>query len=232
MTRDGLAKQLVLAAVMVVVGLVIGGIGPRSEVRSLRARLDELEHRPCQNTTGRDLAGLFRGRPWDGGAAPEAAPDEPTDAPPDAPVVVVPTDPDGARPGDAPPGEAAGPSPDELDAIRDAMELRRTQALAALREQAGASDEQMAQVDEVVQGMNDDLRALAEEFVATTREGEPSRRDLMTFASDTLDVLIGTEDALYGALPEDQREGLTDEALDPTAYVDGSIVDLFAELDR
>jgi hypothetical protein len=120
---------------------------------------------------------------------------------------------------------------ENVDRMKEAMEIRRTQAIAALREQADASDEQMDTVDAIVGDMNADLQALAEEFVATTREGEPSRRDLMVFASDTLEILIGTEDALYDALPEDQREGIAEEALDPLSYVDGGIVDVLAELD-
>jgi hypothetical protein len=112
------------------------------------------------------------------------------------------------------------------------MELRRTQAIAALREQAEASDEQMETVEQIVGDMNADLQALAEEFVATAREGEPSRREMMVFANDTLGILIDTEDALFQALPADQREDLSEEALDPMSYVDGGIVDVLAELDR
>ena len=43
MAREWGARHFVLAAVTLVVGLVIGGLGPRAEVRSLRARLEQLE---------------------------------------------------------------------------------------------------------------------------------------------------------------------------------------------
>jgi hypothetical protein len=224
--RDWGAKHLILAVLMLVVGLVAGGVGPRAEVRSLRDQISELEERPCAQGTGRQIAQVFGGRAWE---APRPQPGkdegktEPAgdDAENDEPEVHF----------EAGEGEEMGP--ENLDLMKEALVLRRSQALAALREQAGASDEQMEKVDEIVDNMNSSLRGLAEEFVQTVQDGqEPSRRDLMLFASDTLDVLIEAEDSLYGALPPDQRAALEDQVLDPTSYVDGSVVDVLAELDR
>ncbi len=81
--------------------------------------------------------------------------------------------------------------------------------------------------------MNADLRVLATEFVAVYKESgeEPSRRDMMAFAADSLDVLITTEDALTGSLAPEQQDALSEESLDPLSYVDGSLVDVLAELD-
>src|SRR5262249_5204063 len=127
--------------------------------------------------------------------------------------------------------EAPAEDPDRPDAaqhMKDALDLRRAQAQAALREQAGATDEQMDQVDQIVAGMNADLESLATDFVAASGQGEPSRHDLMVFASDTLDVLINTEESLGTVLDEDQIHQLTADALDPTAYVDGGVVDVLS----
>lgn len=229
MAREWAAKHFVLAAVTLVVGLVIGGLGPRAEVRSLRAQLEEIGDAPRGRVGSRDIASIFRGRPWEGAAAdPAPSPGSDTEREPRA---------DRQDPPDATPGEAGaepvvdGSFDENADRMKEAMELRRTQAIAALREQAEASDAQMAAVDAIVSDMNADLHALAEDFVATASEGEPSRRDLMVFASDTLEVFIGTEDALYEALPEDQREQVSEEALDPMSYVDGGIVDVLSGLD-
>jgi hypothetical protein len=222
--RDWGAKHLILAVLMLLVGLVAGGVGPRAEVRSLREQVSELEERPCERGTGRQIAQVFGGRAWE---APRPAPGgaEPAGEEPAGEEHEVELDLGGE--GEQPDG------PENLDMMKEALLLRRSQALAALREQAGASDEQMEKVDAIVDDMNASLRALAEEFVQTVQDGqEPSRRDLMLFASDTLDVLIEAEDSLYGALPPEQREALEDQVLDPTSYVDGSVVDVLAELDK
>ena len=115
---------------------------------------------------------------------------------------------------------------------REAMELRRTQARAALAE-AGVSDEQLSSIDEAMDRMNQDLSALTETFVATVQEGgEPDRREMMMFAADTLDVLLEGEDALYGVLDEEQRADIDDAALDPFSYIDGGVVDALMQLER
>ena len=229
MAREWAAKHFVLAAVTLVVGLVIGGLGPRAEVRSLRAQLEEIGDAPRGRGVGRDIASMFRGRPWEG-SVPEDPPlaEDGTERKP-RPKQADPADPE-AEDAEGEP-IVDGTFDENAARMKEAMEIRRAQAIAALREQADASDEQMAAVDAIVGDMNADLQALAEDFVATAREGEPSRRDLMVFASDTLEVFIGTEDALYEALPEDQRDEISQEALDPMSYVDGGIVDVLSELD-
>jgi hypothetical protein len=228
------AKHLLLAAVALVFGLVIGGLGPRSEVRALQARVDELEAAPRRG--GAQVTSLFRGRMWEneasGSPAPEPSADvvapspEPAAEPSDAePPSQVPSSPP-SGPGDAPPLDDHA-----AEQIKEGLQIRRAQAIAALREQAGATEDQMADVDEIVDQMNADLAAVAETWVAATGEGDLSRRDMMLLASETLDVLIDTEDALYGTFSSEQRASLSEEILDPTAYVDGSVVDRFAELE-
>lgn len=229
--RDWGAKHLIAAVLMLAIGLVVGGLGPRAEVRSLRKQLAELEERPCERATGSQIASVFGGRPWQPRPDRPAFQDEP-EAPDEARQPATEGGQVKIELGD----DAAGSAGDDLENIemlKDALALRRSQAMAALREQARATDEQMDTVDSIVDDMNADLKALAEEFVETVKDGqEPSRRDLMTFAADTLDVLIETEDALYGALPPEQREQLTDEVLDPTSYVDSSVVDILSTLDQ
>ncbi len=235
---DWHAKHLVLAALALIVGLVVGGLGPRGKIRDLEAEVATAK-REARRDVGRQIFGeVFRPRtapaPAPGGAAADPVPDEPADPDPGDDA-----DDDGnfrirvERRGDEG-DEGEGGSEPDAQAMKDALDLRRAQASAALREQAEATDEQMAEVDAIAADMNADLHDLAEDFVATVAAsgGRPNRRELMVFAADALDVLIGTEDSLSSVLDPAQLESLDDRALDPTAFVDGTLVDVMSKLDR
>lgn len=227
------AVQVLLAVFALLVGLVVGGLGPRAEVRSLEKRLAEAEE--CPNSTmGSEIANVFRGRPWDGAKAAPAVPNpEPT--------------PDGEEPVeegtkvqwsfDSGKASSEGMTKDEIDEsidlAREAMELRFTQAREALVQDADPSDEQLAAIDDAIASMNSDLTDLATELTTTLANGdEPGRRETMEFAADTLDVLLSAEDTLLSTLDEDQRASLQTESLDPMSYVDPSIVDILGQLNR
>lgn len=225
--RPGIS-QLAFAAVGVVLGVALGGIGPRAEMRALRA---ELEARPQGDgrSVGAEVARIFQGR------GPAAEVDAPEPAPAGDPPAVVLQE-DGEDVEASPDGRAApppSPEPRDLDAMRDAMNVRARQARQALLEDAEPDDEQLAEIDQVLADMNADLRVLATEFVDVYKASgeEPSRRDMMAFAADSLDVLITTEDALTDTLSPEQQDALSEESLDPLSYVDGSLVDVLAELD-
>lgn len=229
------ALHLLIGVIALVIGLAVGGLGPRSEARALRAQLDDAAE--CKDSAmGSEIANVFRGRPWGG--------DEPrkrvtgTDAGPvPVPIDEKPPaedpDPDGFRmewnsDGDEPENMKEG-----LDLARDAMELRYTQARAALLEDAQPTAEQMEQFDTAMDKMNQDLVGLAEDLVAQVNDGgEPSRHDTMLFAAETLDVLLSAEDNMRDVMSEDQIGSLSDESLDPLSYIDPSIVDVLQTLDR
>lgn len=117
--------------------------------------------------------------------------------------------------------------------MRDAMSLRQTQARAALDEEASPSDEQWDAIDGAIQDMNVNLQALAGELVDTLGSGEePSRREAMLFAADTLDVMLEADDRLYESLTAEQRESMDEDVLDPFAHIDPGVIDIFMELDR
>ena len=224
---------LVLAAVALVAGLVIGGLGPRQEARRLREALDAApEVADCPTDRAEispQIAGVFRGRPLDH-RLPVGAPDEQgrTGAP-DEPVAA--TGSPGAEGGEGDEVAAAIEDPEEaIRLAKQAMELRRAQARQALIE-AGATPAQLAAVDRAMAEMNDRLTALTEEFVGTIEAGEqPDRREMMLFAADTLDALITSEDALYSTFDAETRAALDETALDPFSYVDGRVVEQLATL--
>ena len=113
------------------------------------------------------------------------------------------------------------------------MSLRTVQAREAIEQDLQPSDEQWDQIDNAVDRMNDDLAALSDGFAAQMVEGEnPSRRDAMIFAADTLDVLIEADDAIWSTLTPEQQETAQEEAIDPLSHIDSTVVEPFLALEQ
>lgn len=219
-------------------GLVLGAIGPQSEVRRLRAKVELLEERPCNIGIGRNIATVLQGAGrMSATPAPAAAP-EPTPNPDGQGVNadgqwVNAGEGDGTRisvkVGDAP---ATGLDSDMGVAATEALALRRAQMRAVLMEQARPSTAQIASIDQVIEDMNIELLALSEDLVARIAAGDSiERRDAMAIAIDALDLFVATEDRLRGSLSVEQLAGLSDDVLDPFAFVDPAVVEAFLGLD-
>jgi hypothetical protein len=244
-------KEVLIAAVALLLGLVLGGIGPRSQIKVFEDKLDDRVSaaQNCRSGVGRDLA-AFMGSGVGGGASAQPARDSPPSAATgeseDDAVAVVP---EPAAEADtagglvvesAPPrDEGSDDEPEEegradkIAAARTALELRRTQARAALLEHTDADDEQLQTFDSAVESMNSVLLGMSDELSEMLEAGtEPGRRDAMEFAADALDTLLAAEDAMRASFDADQLEGLPDSAVDPFSYVDPDIVDVLAELEK
>ena len=104
---------------------------------------------------------------------------------------------------------------------------------ASLIEDAAPDDAQLASIDDAVGDMNDALYGLAEDFAERVRTGEePTRREAMEFAADTLDVMLTAEDRIVDSLDDDQLADVDPGVHDPFSWVDSSIVDVFMDLPR
>jgi hypothetical protein len=238
------ALHFVIGAIALVVGVGVGGLGPRAEVRALRAQLEEAGECEDNGRMGSEIANVFRGQPWAGDSEPtkRVTRFRPTERPPDA----------GPAPEDVPDGEQddgiriqigsdgsdvdGEMSPEDvqqnLELAREAMTLRYEQARAALIEDANPSDEQLAQIDDSMARMNDELIGLANDLVEQMNlNEEPSRRDTMLYAAETLDVVLSAEEDLRGILDAEQVANLQEESLDPLSYVDPAIIDVLQRLD-
>lgn len=210
-------RALVHVAVGVVIGVGLGAIPGESRLQSLRQELAELEDRPCD---GGGFTGAIRQvlTPATGDAAAPDAPIEPVADAPDGPV----------DPQPAPP-PSAGDTPDEVKSV---LQMRKSQARAALIQDAGLDDTQTTELDAAVAEMNDALMALTDDLVEDVREnGIPGRRDSMVYAAEALDVLIAAEDRMSAVLDDDQRADVDAKALDPTSFVDPALIDRLAELE-
>jgi hypothetical protein len=198
-----------LAAVCLILGLILGGLGPRAELRAERVTAPPP---PTPRTAGAQVARLFQGRP--------IAASTGDDAP-------APADTDDAKPDVHPDTDA----PANFSKMREAMAVRLAGAKAALAEDADPSADQQADIDDLFANMNDDLGKIAKDFAALAKQRDPTRRDMERFASDTLDILITTEDRFDEILTPEQKAALADESKDPLSYVDPGLVDILKDVD-
>jgi hypothetical protein len=238
-------KYVAVTAVAIVVGVLLGGFGPRAEVRDLQERIREIEATPCTNQLGRDLALLMGQRGGRSGSQPLPFDDEPMPGGGGRSAEEIAADnPEAAeiaREIDEASAEAEDEireavreglsDEEELEALRTALELRRALARAALGEQVDPDDGQWEAIDGAVEQMNDTLIGLGEELTGMLAAGdEPTRRDALEFTADALDALLDAEDQMRGALNDEQLADLDDEALDPFSYIDPELIDVLMEL--
>ncbi|MCO4771467.1 MAG: hypothetical protein KDA24_15650 [Deltaproteobacteria bacterium] len=222
-------KQIAVAAVALVLGVILGGLGPRGEVRALEEKMAGMtSDGPCTSTVGSDLAALMSPRtqqraPSTRNPLGDRDPDVIAEESPEAVELVE-------QMNDEDVGEelAEGvqniPS-EELELARTALELRRAQARAVLLEDARPDETQMETIDGAVTEMNDQLMGMADELATMIENGEePSRREAMEFAADALDTMLVAEESMRAALDADQLGDLEDGALDPFSYVDPELV--------
>jgi hypothetical protein len=212
-------KYVLVATAALLVGLLLGGIPTRGEVRRLETEVEELEDRECRPRLGTDFLGALRPQVESPPATAATPPgvDEPED-----------TDTEAAPAADEAPelDEDEGP-----EAMRAVLDARRAQARAALLEQVEPTDAQLDTFDAAVADMNTELRAIAEDLLARVRElGEPPpRREMLLYAADGLDAVIEADTRIREALGD---VDVDDEAVDPLSHVDPALVDLLVELDE
>ncbi len=220
-------------------GVLIGVLSQRPEVHDAQLRIEELEARDCSSSRGigRGLAAAMQGRP---GGMLEFDEDEELDEPDEGgeDAAAEEEGEDGGVEfeidfggGDEPPEEWDEEDVRrELDALVTAQDLRRTQARAALIEQADPTDDQLETFDQTMEVMNDDLMGLTEELVEQLESGEEiTRHDMMTYAADLLDVMIEADENVAGVVGE--GVDIDDEAYDPFSYIDPDIISTLGELD-
>lgn len=209
-------KYALVAAVALVLGILLGGVPTRGDVRRLESEVAELEERDCRPMLGTGLLGALRPAAVPPGVDPEpVAPSGDTD--------------EAAAPEVAAPDEEL--DEESIETVRATLDVRRAQARAALLEQANPTEEQLESFDAAVADMNAELRSVAEDLLARVHEldGVPPRRELMLYAADGLDAVIEADARIQETLG---GVAVDDEAVDPLSHLDPSLVDLLAELDE
>lgn len=227
-------KSFVPAVIALVIGIVLGSWQPRGELLQARQEMDELRAKAKSSDCrgGRAIDGIrdiLHARAPDVGPAADAEAKRPgfhfeAGDKPDAPTAET------APSEDAPPA-----TPEEVReqvaAMKAALDARRSQAMAALEEQADLSDEQSTAVESTMAEMNAQLKAEVDALVATANDGDIiERRDLMEFAANSLDTVIAADDKLRDIIPADVYDTLDAETIDPFSYLSGDAVDSLSKL--
>lgn len=219
-----------LAGVAFVAGLVLGGMGPRAEVRRLEDEVFDLKRDRSGPRLGGPFGEMFT-RALETKEPPPAAPAPDGEDPLKAALTAPPDEGEPLQPPEEPAELDPKEGPESMEAAREAMIARSAQARAALIEDAEPNDEQLAAIDEAIGRMNDRLKGLVARVAEETRDGqEPDRRVSMRIAADGLDAFVQAEDEILSALTPDQLAAVRDEATDPTSFIDVGVFDAFADV--
>lgn len=205
-------KQLGWILLGLVAGVLVGGVKPRAELaveRELASRLqDELVRAQSKaSRCGRGAGGMLPGigslLPETSGPAPEeegagtGARRDGAVASAEAHFEVVEPDTLPTDDGGDGTGGGTGGSDASFNAAVEAQQLRAEQSRAALAEQAGLDDGDLAEVDAIVLEMNERLAVYADELVAIAEIGDdPSPRTVLGLTHEVSGILLDSQEAL------------------------------------
>ena len=213
-------RQALFALVGVVLGFLLGGIGPRQDLEQEREKVsrlqDELlkaERRSRGSGLGRSvlpgLDGMLGPSSGDGDGdevgAEEAVPlsGEASAEATEGDIVAEPPAP--RRDGDWRASER-----EQFDLAVDAQRVRARQNRAALAEQARLTDAELEEFDRIVGDMNEELALHADELLDLALSGEePSPRDFLGISHDVTGILLESQVAMEQLVGEEDmgREG-------------------------
>ncbi|MDG1478977.1 MAG: hypothetical protein P8R54_05265 [Myxococcota bacterium] len=217
-------KPFVFAAIGVVLGFVLGGIGPRMDLTVLQDKLTATEAElALAQQNGR--SGRRPSLPVPGMSEMFSPPDDDFEEPEDveasteegeAEVLVVDTG--------MPEAFAAGPEElaEEFDLAVDAQRLRAAQSRAALAEQADLSDADLDEFDNIVSDMNAELAEYGDVLMDIALSGEePEAEEMLGLTHEVTGILYDTQTAVNDLVGTDGME-----AADPSARQVWNHVDL------
>ncbi|MCB9598697.1 MAG: hypothetical protein H6719_38635 [Sandaracinaceae bacterium] len=221
-------------AIGVVVGFLLGGVGPRLEVAERDETIADLEERLAEADTGgwrspvpgfdRILRAPEEERPLPPIArGPDGEPDEPgRDGPREREAVAYD---DGGVPPPRWRDDWRQDSPgDRLTAFRRAASIqrvRRLQSRAALGQQADLSPEEMVEVDAALTEMNAALLGHGEELILLAMSDEPpAAADLLGITHDVTGILHDAQLRLEGIVGPERLGDVDPSAIEIWNHVD------------
>ena len=194
-------KQVLFAALGIVIGFILGGIKPRMDLVALQAELNEARsERDLVDQKSRTRPSL----PVPGMSEmfepveelddePDADPDidNLADADLDEPAPQADNDMDDDEP------LTAETLAEQFDVAVAAQRMRAAQSRAALQEQAGLSDEDMVEFDHIVDDMNVALAEYGDGLMEIALSGEePEAEDMLGLTHDVTGILYDSQTAV------------------------------------
>lgn len=201
-------KQAGFVVVGVVLGFLLGGVGPRMELADLREALAEATQRADdaeRKAMRRAAPSLFLPGVAQSYEAPSADEDDGPDTRTfesengNASLTIESGSGEGGS-SDAPVSEDPL---DQFDLAADAQRVRAQQSREALRQQGDLDDDQMARVDDIVGSMNDELALLGDDVVdLMLGDSDPSATDMLGVSHDVTGVLYEAQLAMDDVVAE------------------------------
>lgn len=205
----------------VILGFLLGGVEPRralsgkdAEISALKEQLAEALKKgkgrsgflPLPDLSVVQEARQARDEGWEPDADPEGegASVELGDGPPPGPPPAPPTREEQIK---------------SFDVAVDAQRLRARQSRAALQEQAELSPEELAEFDDIVSQMNEELAIYGEDVLAWTEE-EPETRDALGVAHEVTGILYESQSALEELVGADALSDVDEPSRQIWNYID------------
>jgi hypothetical protein len=210
-------KTVLAAALALLAGLFLGGIGPRAELRRTQKSLEEARAAARASSSAALPLALALG--------PLAAARERAQAP--VPHFVIP---DGGAQADQRPRKRrslfGGPDggTEEFAQAKAAMDLRATQFKVAFSEEARLGPEREAALDGVIDTMNKELARAGEEIAKSLRErpeGQRLRpREVVDIGARMMDIYRRADDAFTASLDDAAKAARDRTQFDLLSQVD------------
>jgi hypothetical protein len=216
-----MAKTVVAAALALILGIFVGGIGPRAELGRARKELAEAQAAaarargsalPLALGMGSLMRGADRTRgPAGGGGA-------------GVPRFVTPPGGDGAT------GGGRRSTAELMAAGKAAAEVRAVQYRTAFAEAAQLPTAGLASMEQAIASMNVELGRAADQAARQLGEGrKPTPRDMADLGVRLLDIYRQADDRFKAGLDERGRSALTDTGFDLATQIDVGIFTRLAE---
>ena len=210
-------KMVVIAAVALLAGLFIGGIGPRAELRQVKKELAEAKEAasrarssatlPLALGMGSLMAARDRAQAVPRFVVPDAGAAEPAG-----------TKPDGGR-GRRLFGDAGAQT---FAAMKSAADLRAAQFRTAFFDEAGFTPEKEQSFQGIIDKMNQEFAKAADEIAETLRaKGQKVRpRDMADIGSRLLEIYRRADDSFTAGLDDNGRAAQGRTQFDVLTQVD------------
>jgi hypothetical protein len=215
-------RTVVIAAGALLIGLFVGGIGPRAELRQVQKELADAKETAAR---GRSSAALPLAL---GMGTLMAARDRATESPP---RFVVPDASPGNQPGKAEnqPGKGerrrrllGDGGAEAFAAMKTAADVRAAQFRTAFVEEGGLTPEKEQTFQKTIDQMNQEFAKAADDIAETLRtKGQKVRpRDMADIGAKLLDIYRRADDSFSAGLDEDGRRAQARSQFDVLTQVD------------